>query len=51
MLRIIGKDGTTTLHGMVPNECTKMKAEQLAQDTVGVRRVVNDLALQPPPRQ
>jgi osmotically-inducible protein OsmY len=43
----VGKDGNTTLRGMVPNEAAKMKADQLAGDTVGVQRVVNELKVQP----
>jgi len=47
----VGKDGLATLHGTVPNEATKAKAEQLADDTVGVQRVANELSIQPPPSQ
>jgi osmotically-inducible protein OsmY len=47
----VGKDGLATLHGTVPNEQAKAKAEQLANDTVGVERVVNEMNIQPPPSQ
>jgi len=43
----VGKDGTTTLRGAVSDATAKAKAEQLAGDTVGVQRVVNELAIQP----
>lgn len=44
----VGKDGNTTLRGTVPDGKAKAKAEQLAGDTVGVQRVVNELKIQPP---
>jgi osmotically-inducible protein OsmY len=47
----VSKDGGTTLRGTVPNAQAKVKAEQLAGDTVGVERVVNELAVQPPVRR
>jgi hyperosmotically inducible periplasmic protein len=43
----VGKDGSTTLRGTVLDEKAKAKAEQLAGDTVGVQRVVNELKIQP----
>jgi hyperosmotically inducible periplasmic protein len=43
----VGKDGNATLRGTVPNEAAKVKADQLAADTVGVQRVVNDVTVQP----
>ena len=44
----VDKDGNTTLRGTVLDEKAKAKAEQLAGDTVGVQRVVNELKIQPP---
>ncbi len=44
----VGKDGTTTLRGTVSDDRAKAKAEQLAGDTVGVQRVLNNLAVEPP---
>jgi hypothetical protein len=45
----VGKDGLATLRGTVPNEEAKTKASQLAGDTVGVKRVANDLKVEPAP--
>lgn len=36
-------NGVTSLRGTVPSEAAKTKAAQLAQDTVGVESVVDDL--------
>lgn len=44
----VGKDGTTTLRGTVADLTAKAKAEQLTGDTVGVQRVVDELAVQLP---
>ncbi len=45
----VSKDGNTTLRGKVASERAKAKAEQLAADTVGVQRVVNELRIQAAP--
>lgn len=44
----VEKDGVATLSGTVPSEPAKAKAETLANDTVGVERVVNHLEVKPP---
>jgi hyperosmotically inducible protein len=40
-------DGVTTLRGAVPDAKAKAKALELAQDTVGVTRVVDQLTIRP----
>jgi hypothetical protein len=44
------KDGTTVLNGTVSTETAKQKAGQLAEDTVGVVRVANNLRVVAPAR-
>jgi hyperosmotically inducible protein len=44
----VAKDGTVTLTGSVPNLAAKAKAVQLANDTSGVTRVVDQLAIPSP---
>jgi osmotically-inducible protein OsmY len=41
----VTNDGVATLHGSVPNDAAKTKAEQLTNDTVGIQRVVNELQI------
>lgn len=41
------KGGVVTLSGTVPTETEKQKAEQIARNTDGVKRVVNDIAVNP----
>ena len=43
----VSKDGVATLHGTLPNDAAKVKAEQLTNDTVGVERVANELQALP----
>ena len=42
-----GKDARITLRGTVLDAKARAKAEQLAGDTVGVQRVVNELKIRP----
>jgi hyperosmotically inducible periplasmic protein len=44
----VAKDGTVTLSGSVANLAAKAKAIQLASDTSGVTRVVDQLAIPAP---
>jgi hypothetical protein len=44
-------NGVVTLRGSVPSAKAKAKAVDLAQDTVGVAKVIDQLAIQPPPRE
>jgi hyperosmotically inducible periplasmic protein len=44
-------NGVVTLRGSVPSLKAKIKAVDLAQDTVGVVKVIDQLAVQPPPRE
>jgi hyperosmotically inducible protein len=44
----VAKDGTVTLTGTVANLAAKAKAVQLASDTSGVTRVVDQLAIPAP---
>lgn len=46
----IDEEGTATLRGLVPNAAHKDKAVVLTRDTRGVVRVVDHLAVLPPPR-
>ena len=46
----IDEDGTATLRGLVPDASHKEKAVALTRDTRGVVRVVDHLAVPPPPR-
>ncbi len=41
-------DGTITLRGGVPDAAAKERAVLLAKDTVGVSRVIDELAVLPP---
>ena len=43
------KDGTATLRGTVKTVKAKAKAVELARDTVGVDRVVDQLTIEPDP--
>ena len=43
-------EGTATLRGQVPDAAAKEKAVALARDTRGVVRVVDHVAVTPPPR-
>ena len=45
----VQKKDIVVLTGMVPNKAALEKAMQLAQDTIGVREVVNQLQVQPRP--
>jgi hypothetical protein len=45
----VQKKDNVVLTGMVPNKAALEKAMQLAQDTIGVREVVNQLQVQPRP--
>jgi osmotically-inducible protein OsmY len=47
----VDKEGNTTLRGAVPNEEAKVKAVQLAGDTVGVQRVTSELSIASHPAQ
>lgn len=47
----VDKEGTAVLEGTVSSEAAKAKAGQLAEDTVSVVRVVNDLKVVPPSGQ
>ena len=42
----VAKDGRTTLRGTVASEEAKTKAAQLADDTIGVQRVVDELKVE-----
>jgi len=44
----VQKDGAAVLRGTVASEAGKAKAGILAQDTVGIQRVENDLMVVPP---
>lgn len=44
----VDQDGVATLRGTVPDAGARLKAEQLARDTVGVSRVVNHLTISRP---
>jgi osmotically-inducible protein OsmY len=44
------KNGIVTLQGSVPNSEAKLKAVELARDTVGITQVIDQLAIQPPPQ-
>ena len=44
------KGGVVTLRGSVPDAKAKVKAVELAADTVGISSVINQLAIQPQPR-
>lgn len=46
----VPEEGTVTLKGLVPDEESKDKAVELARETRGVRKVVDHLAIPPPPR-
>jgi osmotically-inducible protein OsmY len=43
----VDKDGVAVLRGTVPSAKAQRKAGELAQETVGVNRVVNDLKIAP----
>jgi hyperosmotically inducible protein len=43
----VGNDGVATIRGRVSSEPSRTKAEQLANDTIGVQRVVNELQIAP----
>jgi hyperosmotically inducible periplasmic protein len=45
----VQKGGIATLRGTVPTAAAKAKAKQLAADTVGVERVVDELKVVSPP--
>jgi hyperosmotically inducible periplasmic protein len=45
----IQNDDTIVLSGSVPAEVARLKAAALAQDTIGVTNVINQLAVAPPP--
>ena len=47
----VSKDGTATLTGSVANSAAKTKASELAMQTVGVNRVVDQLAVVTPASQ
>ena len=47
----VDDEGTATIQGVVPSEAAKAKAGQLAQDTVNVQRVVNNLEVVAPRAQ
>jgi len=42
--------GVATLRGAVPNAKAKAKAVELAEDTVGISKVIDQLTIQQPPR-
>ena len=42
--------GVATLRGAVPDAKAKLKAVELAEDTVGVSKVIDQLTIQPPPQ-
>jgi hyperosmotically inducible periplasmic protein len=44
------RGGVVTLRGAVPDARTKAKAVELAADTVGISKVIDQLAIEPPPR-
>ena len=44
------KNGVATLKGAVPDAKAKVKAVELAEDTVGITRVVDQLTIQAPPQ-
>jgi hyperosmotically inducible periplasmic protein len=44
------KDGIATLRGSVPSAKAKARALDLTRETVGVTRVIDQLAVQPPPQ-
>ena len=44
------KGGVATLRGAVPDAKAKAKAVELAEDTVGISKVIDQLTIQPPPR-
>ena len=44
----VQKDGAAILRGTVASETGKLKAGELARDTVGIQRVENDLMVVPP---
>jgi hyperosmotically inducible periplasmic protein len=44
----IQNDNVIVLTGSVADEATRLKAATLAQDTVGVQNVINQLAIAPP---
>ncbi|HSB10740.1 MAG TPA: BON domain-containing protein [Blastocatellia bacterium] len=46
-IRVETRDGVVTLSGAVPTDTEKNKAEQLAKSTEGVKRVVNDVKVDP----
>ena len=43
------KGGVATLRGAVPDAKAKAKAVELAEDTVGISKVIDQLTIQPPP--
>jgi osmotically-inducible protein OsmY len=50
VLQLEFSNGVVTLRGSVPDAKAKHKAVELAQDTVGVTKVIDQLAVQPPER-
>jgi hypothetical protein len=44
----VTEKGVVSLKGEVPSSVAKQKAVRLAQDTVGVTQVVDELAIEPP---
>ncbi len=44
------KSGVATLRGAVPDSKAKVKALELAEDTVGITKVTDQLTIQPPPQ-
>jgi hyperosmotically inducible periplasmic protein len=51
VLEVEFNNGVVTVRGSVPSLKAKLKAVDLAQDTVGVVKVIAQLAIQPPPRE
>src|SRR5437764_15254171 len=48
-LNVATDDGVVTLSGAAATEIEKDKAEQIAKHTEGVKRVINNIALNPSP--
>ena len=44
------KEGIATLRGSVPTAKAKARALELTRETVGVLQVIDQLAVEPPPR-
>lgn len=43
------KEGVATLEGAVPDDSSRIKAEEFAKKEKGVKTVINNLKLPPPP--